>query len=288
MKAIGVDTRAPTFTQCNFYTAHECLLLPYEEALTRQDSITDRWYIILQHVIFLVLAFHFSTLLFLLPLVVIHHTQLRSPVILARYDCSSHMLWVGERTRQLDHAHTHFVAGINNPIGVKISDKCTPEELISIIDTINPDNIPGRVTIIVRMGAEKLRANLPKLIRAVQREGRTVLWISDPVHGNTVKSSNGFKTRPFERIRDELRAFFDVHAEMGTHPGGVHLEMTGENVTECTGGNVGEVSEEDLNLRYHTYCDPRLNGNQALELAFLIAERMRLSQGLAPLFNCPI
>lgn len=198
------------------------------------------------------------------------------------------MLWVGERTRQLDHAHTHFVAGVNNPIGVKISDKCTPEELISIIDTINPDNIPGRVTIIVRMGAEKLRANLPKLIRAVQREGRTVLWISDPVHGNTVKSSNGFKTRPFERIRDELRAFFDVHAEMGTHPGGVHLEMTGENVTECTGGNVGEVSEEDLNLRYHTYCDPRLNGNQALELAFLIAERMRLSQGLAPLFNCPI
>jgi 3-deoxy-7-phosphoheptulonate synthase len=209
-------------------------------------------------------------------------------ILTYRYDCSSHMLWVGERTRQLDHAHTHFVAGINNPIGVKISDKCTPEELISIIDTVNPDNIPGRVTIIVRMGAEKLRTNLPKLIRAVQREGRTVLWISDPVHGNTVKSSNGFKTRPFERIRDELRAFFDVHAEMGTHPGGVHLEMTGENVTECTGGNVGEVSEEDLSLRYHTYCDPRLNGNQALELAFLIAERMRLSQGLAPLFNCPI
>ena len=224
-----------------------------------------------------------STLQHLEEILLISYTNLT-----CRYDCSSHMLWVGERTRQLDHAHTHFVAGINNPIGVKISDKCTPEELISIIDTVNPDNIPGRVTIIVRMGAEKLRANLPKLIRAVQREGRTVLWISDPVHGNTVKSSNGFKTRPFERIRDELRAFFDVHAEMGTHPGGVHLEMTGENVTECTGGNVGEVSEEDLSLRYHTYCDPRLNGNQALELAFLIAERMRLSQGLAPLFNCPI
>jgi 3-deoxy-7-phosphoheptulonate synthase len=274
MKAIGVDTRAPTFTQCNFYTAHECLLLPYEEALTRQDSITDRWYVRAR-------TNHPSIFHTVAPLIIYIY-------ITYRYDCSSHMLWVGERTRQLDHAHTHFVAGINNPIGVKISDKCTPEELISIIDTVNPDNIPGRVTIIVRMGAEKLRANLPKLIRAVQREGRTVLWISDPVHGNTVKSSNGFKTRPFERIRDELRAFFDVHAEMGTHPGGVHLEMTGENVTECTGGNVGEVSEEDLSLRYHTYCDPRLNGNQALELAFLIAERMRLSQGLAPLFNRPI
>lgn len=186
MKAIGVDTRAPTFTQCNFYTAHECLLLPYEEALTRQDSTTDdkKW-----------------------------------------YGTSAHMLWIGERTRQLDHAHTHFCGGLNNPIGVKVSDKCTPEELISMLDSVNPDNIPGRVTIIVRMGADKLRANLPKLIRAVQREGRTVLWISDPVHGNTVKSSNGFKTRPFERIRDELRAFFDVHAEMGTHPGGVRIDL---------------------------------------------------------------
>jgi len=182
MKAIGVDTRSPTFTQCNFYTAHECLLLPYEQALTRQDSITSRW-----------------------------------------YDCSSHMLWVGERTRQLDHAHVNFVKGIGNPIGVKVSDKCTPEELVTILDTINPDNIPGRVTVIVRMGAEKLRANLPGLIRAVQREGRTVLWCSDPVHGNTIKTDNGFKTRPFDMIRDELRAFFDVHADMGTHAGGVHL-----------------------------------------------------------------
>ena len=200
LKAIGVDTHSPLFTQCNFYTAHECLLLPYEQALTRQDSITNRW-----------------------------------------YDCSAHMLWVGERTRQLDHAHTHFVSGVNNPIGVKISDKCTTDELIKIIDAINPDNIPGRVTIIVRMGAEKLRANLPNLIRAVQREGRTVLWCSDPVHGNTIKTDNGYKTRPFDRIRDELRAFFDVHAEMGTHPGGVHVEMTGEDVTECIGGAIGEV-----------------------------------------------
>jgi 3-deoxy-7-phosphoheptulonate synthase len=248
MKAIGVDTRSPTFTQCNFYTAHECLLLPYEQALTRQDSITDRW-----------------------------------------YGCSAHMLWIGERTRQLDHAHVHFCAGVNNPIGIKVSEKCTPEELLTMLDTINPDNIPGRVTIVVRMGAQKVREHLPKLIRAVQREGRTVLWISDPVHGNTIKTDTGVKTRPFERIRDELRAFFDVHAEMGTHPGGVHLEMTGEDVTECTGGSITNVSESDLEKRYNTYCDPRLNGDQALELAFLIAERMRKAQGLDPLFaNCPV
>jgi 3-deoxy-7-phosphoheptulonate synthase len=247
MKAIGVDTRSPAFTTTRFYTAHECLLMPYEQALTRQDSITERW-----------------------------------------YDCSSHMLWVGERTRQLDHAHIHFVKGINNPIGIKVSDKASPEELLSLLDAVNPDNIPGRVTIIVRMGAEKLRQNLPKLIRAVQREGRVVVWCSDPVHGNTIKTDNGFKTRPFEAIREELRAFFDVHAEMGTHPGGVHLEMTGDDVTECIGGDVKGVRINDLEKNYATQCDPRLNGDQALELAFLIAERMRLAQGLQPLFNCPI
>jgi len=180
----------------------------------------------------------------------------------------------------------HFVAGLGNPIGVKVSDKATPEELLEILDIINPDNIPGRVVVIVRMGAEKLRQNLPKLIRAVQREGRIVLWCSDPVHGNTIKTDSGYKTRPFNRIRDELRAFFDVHAEMGTHAGGVHLEMTGEDVTECTGGNIGEtVQEEDLSKRYVTSCDPRLNSNQALELSFLIAERMRIAQGLPPLFS---
>lgn len=243
MKAIGVDTRSSTFTQCNFYTAHECLLLPYEESLTREDSITNRW-----------------------------------------YDCSAHMLWVGERTRQLDHAHIHFVKGIGNPIGVKVSDKASPEELIEILDSVNPDNIPGRVSIIVRMGADKLREKLPALIRAVQREGKIVLWVSDPVHGNTVKTDSGVKTRPFDKIRDELRAFFDVHQDMGTHPGGIHLEMTGEDVTECTGGSMGAVSEESLTGEgYKTYCDPRLNGDQALELAFLIAERMRKIQGLPPI-----
>ena len=241
MKAIGVDTSDPAFTQTDFYVAHECLLLPYEQALTREDSTTGRW-----------------------------------------YDCSGHMLWVGERTRQMDGAHLEFVRGIGNPLGVKISDKCSPEELIRIIDTMNPNNIPGRLSIIVRMGDEKLRQNLPGLIRAVQREGKSVLWISDPVHGNTYKTANGYKTRDFDAIRAELRAFFDVHDEMGSHPGGVHVEMTGEDVTECTGG-VSGVTEGTLEDRYQTYCDPRLNGEQALELAFLIAERLRMRTGLPPL-----
>mmetsp|Transcript_2798 Transcript_2798/g.4379 ORF Transcript_2798/g.4379 Transcript_2798/m.4379 type:complete len:502 (-) Transcript_2798:155-1660(-) len=241
MKAIGVDTGSPEFTQVDFFTAHECLLLEYEQALTRKDSTSGKW-----------------------------------------YDCSAHMLWVGERTRDLDGAHLEFTRGIHNPLGVKISDKCTPEELIRIIDTMNPKNIPGRLTIVVRMGAEKLRSNLPGLIRAVQREGKSVLWISDPVHGNTRKTENGFKTRDFEKIRAELRAFFDVHEEMGSHPGGVHLEMTGEDVTECIGG-LADVTEDTLPSRYNTACDPRLNGQQALELAFLIAERMRSKVGLPPI-----
>jgi len=241
MKAIGIDTSSPAFTSVDFYTAHECLLLPYEQALTRQDSTTGKW-----------------------------------------YDCSSHMLWVGERTRDLDGAHLEFTRGIGNPLGVKISDKCTPEELLRIIDTMNPQNVPGKLSIIVRMGAEKLRKNLPELIRAVQREGKAVVWISDPVHGNTRKTEGGYKTRDFDSIRAELRAFFDVHDEMGSHPGGVHIEMTGEDVTECTGG-VSSVTDETLKYRYNTACDPRLNGSQALELAFLIAERMRLRTGLPPL-----
>lgn len=241
MKAVGVDTSSSDFTSVDFYTAHECLLLPYEQALTRKDSMTGNW-----------------------------------------YDTSSHMLWVGERTRDLDGAHLEFTRGIGNPLGVKVSDKCTPEELIRIINTMNPQNIPGRLSIIVRMGAEKLRKNLPGLIRATQREGKAVVWISDPVHGNTRKTENGYKTRDFDKIRDELRAFFDVHDEMGSHPGGVHLEMTGEDVTECTGG-VQNITDDTLRHRYNTACDPRLNGNQALELAFLISERMRRRTGLPPL-----
>lgn len=243
MKAIGIDTRSPTFTQTNFYTSHECLLLPYEQALTRQDSITGRY-----------------------------------------YDCSAHMLWIGERTRQVDHAHVHFLSGVGNPIGVKISDKATPQDLLQLLDALNPDNIPGRVTVIVRMGADKIRSNLPALIRAVQEKGKSVLWCSDPLHGNTIKTSTGYKTRPFDKIIMELQAFFDVHEEMGSHPGGVHLEMTGKNVTECIGGQIDSVQLDDLQKSYLTTCDPRLNGNQALEIAFSIAERMRLRQGLTPLF----
>eukprot|EP00612_Vaucheria_litorea_P005534 CAMPEP_0171461870 /NCGR_PEP_ID=MMETSP0945-20130129/6138_1 /TAXON_ID=109269 /ORGANISM="Vaucheria litorea, Strain CCMP2940" /LENGTH=471 /DNA_ID=CAMNT_0011988289 /DNA_START=186 /DNA_END=1601 /DNA_ORIENTATION=+ len=242
MKAIGVDISDSKFKQTSFYTAHECLLLPYEQALTRIDSTTDKW-----------------------------------------YDCSSHMLWVGERTRQLDAAHLEFVRGIENPLGVKISDKCSPDDLLKLLDIINPENVPGRVTLITRMSAEKLRNHLPILIKAVQKEGRKVLWISDPVHGNTIKTESGYKTRPFDAIRAELRAFFDVHAEMGTHPGGMHIEMTGEDVTECIGGSVDSISEADLSKRYNTYCDPRLNGMQSLELAFLVGDRMRKGKGLPPL-----
>ncbi|CAM9173850.1 unnamed protein product [Phaeothamnion confervicola] len=242
MKAVGVDTDAPAFKQTNFYTAHECLLLPYEQALTRMDSTTGRW-----------------------------------------YDCSAHMLWVGERTRQLDGAHLEFVRGIGNPLGVKISDKCTPDDLMQLLDKINPTNASGRVTLVTRMSPDKLRENLPELIRPIQREARQVLWVCDPVHGNTIKAPNGFKTRPFDAIRAELRAFFDVHAEMGSHAGGIHVEMTGKDVTECIGGSVNEIKVDDLNKRYGTLCDPRLNGAQSLELAFLIADRMRKGQGLPPL-----
>jgi len=238
MKAIGVETSSPAFRQTDFFTAHECLLLPYEQALTRIDSTTGR-----------------------------------------HYDCSGHMLWVGERTRDVDGAHFEFVRGIGNPLGVKVSEKCTPDELIRICDTMNPLNIPGKLSIIVRMGAEKVRKNLPGLIRAAQREGKSIVWISDAVHGNTYKAANGFKTRDFVAVRDELIAFFDVHEDMGSHPGGIHLELTGEDVTECVGG-MSDVTEEKLPDRYFTYCDPRLNGAQALELAFLVAERMREKTGL--------
>jgi len=191
------------------------------------------------------------------------------------YGCSAHMLWIGERTRQLDGAHIEFMRGIANPIGIKISDKCEPEELVELISTINPDNVPGKICIIMRMGAEKMYKYFPRLIQAVEDNNLHVVWISDPMHGNTVKSETGYKTRRFEAIRAELRAFFDVHDQMGTHAGGVHLEMTGQDVTECTGGSsVDVVTDSDLPLRYHTHCDPRLNASQSLELAFLISDRL--------------
>lgn len=233
MSACGLTVDHPVMNSTEFWTSHECLLLPYEQAMTREDSTSGLW-----------------------------------------YDCSAHMLWVGERTRQLDGAHIEFLRGVANPLGLKASDKMDPAELVKVCEILNPTNKPGRMTIIVRMGAEKLRLKLPHLIRAVRQAGLIVTWVSDPMHGNTIKAPSGLKTRPFDAIRDELKAFFDVHEEEGSHPGGVHLEMTGQNVTECIGGS-RVVTLDDLKSRYHTHCDPRLNASQSLELAFIIAERLR-------------
>ncbi|GAA0185312.1 aldolase [Lithospermum erythrorhizon] len=233
MSAAGLTVDHPIMTTTEFWTSHECLLLPYEQALTREDSTSGMF-----------------------------------------YDCSAHMLWVGERTRQLDGAHVEFLRGISNPLGIKVSDKMNPAELVKLIDILNPQNKPGRITIITRMGAENMRVKLPHLIRAVRREGQIVTWVSDPMHGNTIKAPSGLKTRSFDSIRAEVRAFFDVHDQEGSYPGGVHLEMTGQNVTECVGGS-RTITYNDLSLRYHTHCDPRLNASQSLELAFIIAERLR-------------
>ncbi|KAM7478991.1 hypothetical protein LguiA_027204 [Lonicera macranthoides] len=233
MAAAGLTVGHPVMTTTEFWTSHECLLLPYEQALTREDSTSGLY-----------------------------------------YDCSAHMLWVGERTRQLDGAHVEFLRGISNPLGIKVSDKMDPEELVRLIDILNPENKAGRITIITRMGAENMRVKLPHLIRAVRRAGQIVTWVSDPMHGNTIKAPCGLKTRSFDSIRAEVRAFFDVHDQEGSYPGGVHLEMTGQNVTECVGGS-RTITYNDLSSRYHTHCDPRLNASQSLELAFIIAERLR-------------
>ncbi len=190
------------------------------------------------------------------------------------YDTSAHFVWIGERTRQPDGAHVDFARGINNPIGVKLGPGVEPDELLGLIDRLNPTNEPGRLTLIVRMGADKLGDRLPPLIRAVVREERHVAWVSDPMHANTIKSANGFKTRPFNAILDEVKTFFAVHHAEGTYAGGVHFEMTGQDVTECVGG-ARAVTEANLSDRYHTHCDPRLNANQALELAFLLAETLK-------------
>ena len=234
MEACGItaDT-VPQMRETEFYTSHEALLLPYEEALTRNDSTTGMW-----------------------------------------YGCSAHMLWLGERTRQLDHAHVEFMRGIQNPIGVKIGPKTTPDDLLALCDALNPDNEAGRLTVITRMGAERVAEHLPSLVRAVQREGRKIVWSCDPMHANTVKSLTGFKTRQFDRILAEVKAFFDVHRGEGTHAGGVHFELTGRDVTECVGG-AQAITDANLADRYHTHCDPRLNASQALELAFLLAEGLK-------------
>ncbi|WP_417655773.1 class II 3-deoxy-7-phosphoheptulonate synthase [Pseudidiomarina aestuarii] len=234
MEVLGInsDTNA-TIHETQLFTSHEALLLSYEEALTRIDTLTG------------------------LP-----------------YDCSAHMVWIGERTRQPDHAHVEFMRGIHNPLGVKIGPTTEPDDVIRLLDILNPLNEPGRMTLITRMGANNLANNLPKILRRVKAEGRHVVWSSDPMHGNTVKAENGLKTRNFDAIHTELREFFAVHQAEGTYPGGVHLEMTGEDVTECTGGAY-QISEHDLTQRYKTQCDPRLNADQVLELAFLVADSLR-------------
>ncbi len=234
MEACGVTSKTyRTLRETDFYTSHEALLLPYEEAFTRKDSITDEW-----------------------------------------YNVSAHMVWVGDRTRQLDGAHIEYLRGIKNPVGVKAGPSMDPEELVKLCMKLNPSNEEGKINIIVRMGANKVAEGMPKLVRAIEAEGLNVLWSCDPMHGNTIKSSNNFKTRPVEDVLTEVKQFFQVHKAEGTYAGGIHLEMTGKNVTECIGGSF-MITEEDLSSRYHTHCDPRLNADQSLELAFLIADTLK-------------
>jgi 3-deoxy-7-phosphoheptulonate synthase len=190
------------------------------------------------------------------------------------YACSAHLPWIGERTRQVEGAHVAFLRGVANPLGLKCGPTMTPDEMMRLIDVLNPGNEPGRLTLITRMGADRIGVGLPPLIHAVQREGRLVVWSCDPMHGNTVTTASGRKTRPFDQIMFELSACFAVHRAEGSHLGGIHIEMTGKDVTECTGG-AQQIGEETLEDRYHTHCDPRLNGSQALELAFLVAEELK-------------
>lgn len=190
------------------------------------------------------------------------------------YDVSGHFIWIGERTRQLDGAHVDFASKVRNPIGVKLGPKSTVDEALALIAKLNPDDEPGRITFITRMGAKTIREVLPKLVEGVTKSGAQVLWVCDPMHGNTFESKNGYKTRNFEDVLDEVRGFFEVHKKLGTHPGGIHIELTGDDVTECLGGG-NEVSEKDLESRYETACDPRLNHSQSLELSFLVAEMLR-------------
>jgi len=191
------------------------------------------------------------------------------------YATSGHMIWIGDRTRQVDHAHVEYCRGVKNPLGLKCGPSITPDNLLKLIDLLNPENEAGRLTLIARFGHDKVDEHLPKLIRAVEKEGRKVVWSCDPMHGNTITAA-GYKTRPFDRILSEVQSFFDIHRSEGTHPGGIHVEMTGNNVTECTGG-ARAITAEELQDRYHTHCDPRLNADQAIELAFLVSELLRKS-----------
>ena len=234
MEALGVNSKnTPQLTKTEYYTCHEALLLPYEEALTREDSTTGDI-----------------------------------------YNTSAHFVWIGDRTRFPNSAHVEFCSGIQNPIGIKCGPTLNLDDLIKILDKLDPENSPGKITLISRYGSDKVQDYLPKLIKRISDEGRSVVWSCDPMHGNTVKSSNGTKTRPFENILNEVKNNIKIHNSQGSLLGGIHLEMTGQNVTECTGG-IDDISESDLKDRYHTHCDPRLNANQAIQLAFLIADELK-------------
>ncbi|ECP9346446.1 TPA: class II 3-deoxy-7-phosphoheptulonate synthase [Campylobacter jejuni] len=233
MEACGINTsNTPSLREVSVYTSHEALLLPYEEALTRVDSLSGEI-----------------------------------------YDCSAHMLWIGERTRALDEAHVHFLRGVKNPLGVKIGPSASADDIIALANVLNPNNEEGRLNIIIRMGADKIINNLPKIFSKLKSEGLNLVYSIDPMHGNTVKAGN-FKTREFDKIMQEVRSFFEIAISEGIYPGGVHLEMTGKDVTECTGG-ASNVTAQSLEDRYETQCDPRLNADQALELAFLIADLVK-------------
>ena len=236
MKACGLTSSSvPQLRETDFFTSHEALLLNYEEALTREDTITAEkgW-----------------------------------------YATSAHLLWVGDRTRQFDHGHIEYLSGIQNPVGIKCGPSLEKDDLIRLLDKVNPNNESGKVVLICRMGSEKVNEHLPKLIKNIKANGKNVTWCCDPMHGNTIKASNGYKTRRVAEILNEVNNFFLVHKSEDTLPGGVHFEMTGSNVTECLGG-ANEVKESDLGSRYHTHCDPRLNGSQSLELAFLVSDLIK-------------
>ena len=234
MAACGMTSQnTPQIRETDFFTSHEALLLPYEQALTRVDSTSGDW-----------------------------------------YACAAHFLWIGDRTRQPDGAHVEFLRGVKNPLGLKVGPTTTVDDLLRLIETLDPANEPGRLTLISRMGAEKVEKLLPPLLRAVRREGRRVVWLCDPMHGNTISTAAKLKTRNFDAILSEVRGFFDAHAAEGSWAGGVHVEMTGRNVTECVGG-AHKLTEADLSQSYETFCDPRLNAEQSLELAFLVAEELK-------------
>ena len=233
MDALGISSEnTPQLRTVQYYTSHEALLLPFEEALTRVDSTSGMI-----------------------------------------YNTSAHFLWIGDRTRFIDSAHVEFCRGIQNPLGIKCGPSSDPDELVKIIDILNPMNESGKITLITRFGNGNVEKFLPKLIRKITEEGKNVIWSCDPMHGNTMKSNSGKKTRKFENILGEVKSNIDIHKSEGSHAGGIHLEMTGQNVTECIGG-LDDISDSDLNDRYHTHCDPRLNANQAIEMAFLIADQL--------------